>query len=92
MNKVEFTWNEEANGWVTPLFELTGNIYLIVTLKEKGMFVVKKSNTKDGPKPKIFISRKGGTDYECKLYGDSEGKFIQIVTSTEPIEIKYANI
>lgn len=91
MKDVAFEYSNEEYGWKSEDIVLTGDIVLLISLKEKGCVVVKKRNAEDAPNPKVYI-KKNTDDVELPVTHDTKGKILQVLTSTEPNTIRYANI
>lgn len=92
MEKVETTYSEEEKAWVSPEIELHRDIYLMITLKTPGKLVIRQ-DCGDGKKPRAPIKRHKGTrQFALRMRVKPEIVKIQLFTSTEPKEIKYAYI
>lgn len=91
MENVSFAHYNEENGWRTEDIELTGNIVLLVSLSKEGCVVIKKRNGVNEPNPKVYI-KNGVKNLELTIYKEKEGMLLQVLTSTEPTSIRYANI
>lgn len=89
---LQATYNEEELGWVTDKFQIDGDIILEVELESMGRVAVKKGNAIDSPYPIIFVSPLGYDKHEYIIDGDTEGKYLQIITSEKPIDIQYEYI
>lgn len=92
MITIQGEWSNEANGWVSEVINLTGNIYLEVELPGKGRVVVKKSERQDGAYPKALITKWGGSSFRIRVYGSTKYPYIKIITTSIPNRIEYANI
>lgn len=91
MKRVNFIYDKFANGWVSDEIKLSGDTLLKVSLTEAGVLVIKKKNDKDAPSPKVLVSAPGDT-FEIPIHGDTRGKIIRVITSSEPSIISYTNI
>lgn len=92
MEYVSATYDDEELAWVTPKITLDRDIYLMVTLKEKGKLVIRQDYG-DGEVPKVPIKRHKDTEcFELRVRVVPSKIDIQIFTSTEPKEIRYAYI
>lgn len=86
------SYDPEELAWVTPEVQLQRDIYLIVTLKRPGKLIIRQ-RTPDGSNPRVPIRRhKDMTSFMLRLTILTETVGLQIFTSTEPKEIKYAYI
>lgn len=104
MVTINGAWSDDANGWVSEVLELTGDIWLNVELSQKGRVVIKKAEDICGPWPKALITKWSGPVFKLRIVcgGDrlnmsdgsyrSFGRFIQIVTTDIPKSIYYVNI
>ena len=100
MTTITGAWSSDANGWVSEMLTLTGDIWIEVTLPSKGRLVIKKSESADGPWPKAMITPWTGPDFKIRIRhgvdtmtGDTpKSRYIKIITTETPISIKYANI
>ena len=92
MEYVSTNYNEEERAWVSPEITLHRDIYLMITLKHPGKLIIRQ-DIGDGKKPRAPIRAHKNMD---KLYLRMriipENVKIQIFTSSEPKEIKYAYI
>ena len=92
MEYVSTNYNEEELAWVSPEITLHRDIYLMITLKRPGKLVIRKDNG-DGKKPRVPIrAHKNMDKFHIRLRVIPETAKIQIFTSSEPKEIKYAYI
>ena len=91
MQNVSFEYSDEEYGWVSEEIELTGNIVLLVSLKEKGVVVVTKRNADETATPKVCIT-KVITETEINFSGECNGMYLRVLTSTEPESIKVVNV
>ena len=92
MEYVSTNYNEEELAWVTPILTLRRDIFLKITLREKGKVVIRQSDDK-GNFPRVPIRRHKDTQsFEFRISVIPDTVQIQIFTSTEPKEIKYAYI
>lgn len=86
------SYSPEELAWVTPEVQFQRDIYLIVTLKRPGKLVIRQ-RVLDGDNPRVPIRRhKDMTSFKLRLTIIPESVGLQIFTSTEPKEIKYAYI
>lgn len=85
-------WSDTDNAWVSEVIELTGSIYLEISLNEKGRCVIKKSNTIEGPWPKALISSWTGPDFKIRVLPSTDRQYIKIYLTSEPNNIHYAYI
>lgn len=92
MERLTATYNEEELAWVTPVTELKRDVYLMVTLTRPGKLVIRQ-DAGDGKCPRVPIGKhRDMTAFELRISVMPELMKIQIFTSTEPKEIKYAYI
>ena len=92
MEIVTATYDATEQAWVTPVLELKRDIYLMITLKKPGKLVIRQ-HAPDGSDPRVPIRRhKDMTSFKLRLTIIPESVGLQIFTSTEPKEIKYAYI
>lgn len=100
---IQGAWSDEANGWVSEDLELTGDAWLEVELPHKGRLVIKKSETPDGPWPKVVNTKWAGPKFKLRLLngrdklsakknGTGHSRYIRIITTETPKRIGYANI
>lgn len=92
MEIVTATYDTTEQAWVTPVLELKRDIYLMITLKRPGKLVIRQ-RVADGDNPRVPIRRhKDMTSFKLRLAIIPESVGLQIFTSAEPKEIKYAYI
>lgn len=92
MENIQATYDANELAWVTPILTLHRDIFLKIDLKEKGKVVIRQSDDK-GNFPRIPIRRHKDTQsFEFRISVIPDTVKIQIFTSTEPKEIKYAYI
>lgn len=92
MEQISCNYSEEELAWVSPEIALRRDIYLMIDLKTPGKLVVRQDNG-DGKKPRVPIRRHKDTkEFKLRLHVVPSLIKIQIFTSTEPKEIKYAYI
>lgn len=92
MENIQATYDANELAWVTPILTLHRDIFLKIDLKEKGKVVIRQSDDK-GNFPRIPIRRHKDTQsFEFRISVITDTVQIQIFTSTEPKEIKYAYI
>lgn len=92
MEYVSTNYNEEERAWVSPEITLHRDIYLMITLKRQGKLVIRQDKG-DGKKPRVPIrAHKNMGKFHVRLRVIPETAKIQIFTSSEPKEIKYAYI
>lgn len=92
MEYVSTNYNEEELAWVSPEIILQRDIYLMITLKRPGKLVIRQDKG-DGKKPRVPIrAHKNMDKFHIRLQVIPETVKIQIFTSSEPKEIKYAYI
>ena len=92
MEYVSTNYNEEERAWVSPEITLHRDIYLMITLKRPGKLVIRQDKD-DGKKPRVPIrAHKNMDKFHIRLKVIPETAKIQIFTSSEPKEIKYAYI
>ena len=77
-----FDWTEM--GWVSETLKLSGDVVLRCVLKKRGRLCVKKSNDGKGRWPKVLMTPNAGPEFRITVYGETAGKYIQVVTSEEP--------
>lgn len=92
MEYVSTNYNEEERAWVSPEIILHRDIYLMITLKRPDKLVIRQDKG-DGKKPRVPIrAHKNMDKFHIRLRVIPETAKIQIFTSSEPKEIKYAYI
>lgn len=92
MEYVSTNYSEEELAWVSPEITLHRDIYLMISLKEPGKLVIRQDGG-DGEKPRAPIKgHKNKTEFSFRVSVIPDSIKIQIFTSTEPKEIKYAYI
>ena len=92
MEYVSTNYNEEELAWVSPAITLHRDIYLMITLKHPGKLIIRQDKG-DGKKPRVPIrSHKNMDKFYLRMRVVTETVKIQIFTSSEPKEIKYAYI
>lgn len=92
MENVTATYDANELAWVTPILTLHRDIFLRITLRKKGKVVIRQSDDK-GNFPRVPIRRHKDTQsFEFRISVIPDTVQIQIFTSTEPKEIKYAYI
>lgn len=92
MEYVSTNYNEEERAWVSLEITLHRDIYLMITLKRPGKLVIRQDKG-DGKKPRVPIRvHKNMDKFHIRLRVIPETAKIQIFTSSEPKEIKYAYI
>lgn len=92
MEYVSTNYNEEELAWVSPEITLHRDIHLMITLKRPGKLVIRQDKG-DGKKPRVPIrAHKNMDKFHIRLRVIPETAKIQIFTSSEPKEIKYAYI
>ena len=92
MEYVSTNYNDEELAWVSPEITLHCDIYLMITLKRPGKLVIRQDKG-DGKKPRVPIrAHKNMDKFHIRLRVIPETAKIQIFTSSEPKEIKYAYI
>lgn len=92
MEYVSTNYNEEELAWVSPEITLHRDIYLMITLKHPGKLIIRQDKG-DGKKPRVPIrAHKNTNKFYLRMRVVPETAKIQIFTSSEPKEIKYAYI
>ena len=92
MEYVSTNYNEEELAWVSPEITLHRDIYLMITLKHPGNLIILQDKG-DGKKPRVPIRAHKNTDkFYLRMRVVPDTVKIQIFTSSEPKEIKYAYI
>ena len=92
MEYVSTNYNEEELAWVSPEITLHRDIYLMITLKHPGKLIIRQDKG-DCTKPRVPIRAHKNTDkFYLRMRVVPETVKIQIFTSSEPKEIKYAYI
>ena len=92
MEYVSTNYNEEELAWVSPEITLHRDIYLMITLKHHGKLIIRQDKG-DGKKPRVPIRAHKNTDkFYLRMRVIQDTVKIQIFTSSEPKEIKYAYI
>ena len=92
MEYVSTNYSEEELAWISPEITLHRDIYLMITLKRPGKLVIRQDKG-DGKKPRVPIRAHKNTDkFHIRMRIIPDTVKIQIFTSSEPKEIKYAYI
>ena len=92
MERVATQYSEEERAWVSPEVTLHRDIYLMITLKRPGKLIIRQDKG-DGKKPRVPIrAHKNMDKFYLRMRVIPETVKIQIFTSSEPKEIKYAYI
>ena len=92
MEYVSTNYSEEELAWVSPEITLQRDIYLMITLKRPGKLIIRQ-DIGDGKKPRAPIrAHKNMDKFFLRMRIIPENVKIQIFTSSEPKEIKYAYI
>ena len=92
MEYVSTNYSEEELAWVSPEITLQRDIYLMVKLKRPGKLII-RHDIGDGKKPRAPIQAHKNMDkFYLRMRIIPENVKIQIFTSSEPKEIKYAYI
>ena len=92
MEYVSTNYSEEELAWVSPEITLQRDIYLMVKLKRPGKLIIRQ-DIGDGKKPRAPIrAHKNMDNFYIRMRIIPENVKIQIFTSSEPKEIKYAYI
>lgn len=92
MEYVSTNYNEEELAWVSPEITLHRDIYLMIKFKHPGKLIIRQDNG-DGKKPRVPIrAHKNTNKFYLRMRVVPETVKIQIFTSSEPKEIKYAYI
>jgi len=92
MEYVSTNYSEEELAWVSPEITLHRDIYLMVTLQTPGKLVIRQ-DCGDGKKPKApLCPHKNTTEFKLRIRVLPETANIQLFTSSQPKEIKYAYI
>lgn len=92
MQYITTTYAPDELAWVSPEITLTRNIFMTITLKQPGKLVIRQDNG-DGKKLRVPIKKHKDTkEFTLRMQVVPDSIKIQIFTSTEPKEIKYAYI
>lgn len=92
MEYVSTNYSEEELAWISPEITLHRDIYLMITLKHPGKLIIRQDKG-DGKKPRVPIrAHKNTNKFYLRMRVIPETVKIQIFTSSEPKEIKYAYI
>lgn len=92
MRTFDVVYDSAELAWKTGEIELKRDVYIIVTLSEAGKVVVRQ-RLEDGSCPRVPIRRHKDTkEFHFRINVAPESVKIQIFSSTEPKEIKYAYI
>ena len=92
MEYVSTNYSEEELAWVSPEITLQRDIYLMIKLKRQGKLVIRQDKG-DGKKPRApILAHKNMDKFYIRMRIIPENVKIQIFTSSEPKEIKYAYI
>lgn len=84
-------WSSNDDAWVSEAIHLTGDCILDVELQGEGRLVIKKSESEDGPYPKVLISDWGGPKFRIKLFGVTDGKYVKVYTTSVPDLVRITN-
>ena len=92
MEYVSTNYSEEELAWGSPEITLQRDIYLMIKLKRPGKLIIRQ-DIGDGKKPRAPIrAHKNMDKFYIRMRIIPENVKIQIFTSQEPKEIKYAYI
>lgn len=92
MEYITTQYDKDELAWVSPIVELRSDIYLMIELLTPGKIVIRQNNG-DGKWPRMPIRRhKDERKFELRMSVLPKSLKIQIYTSTNPKEIKYAYI
>lgn len=92
MEYVTSEYDEDELAWVSPKIQLSDNAFLTVCLVTPGKLVVRQDDG-NGRMPRVPISQHPDTtEFKLRLKLNVKPMIIQIFTSTQPKEIKYAYI
>ena len=92
MEYVSTNYSKEELAWVSPEITLQRDIYLMIKLKRPGKLIIRQ-DIGDGKKPRAPIKAHKNMDkFYLRMRIIPENVKIQIFTSSEPKEIKYAYI
>ena len=92
MEYVSTNYSEEELAWVSPEITLQRDIYMMIELKRPGKLIIRQ-DIGDGKKPRAPIrAHKNMDKFYLRMRIIPENVKIQIFTSSEPKEIKYAYI
>lgn len=92
MEYVSTNYSEDELAWISPEITLHRDIYLMITLKRPGKLVIRQDKG-DGKKPRVPIRAHKNTDkFHIRMRVIPDTVKIQIFSSSEPKEIKYAYI
>ena len=92
MEYVSTNYSEEELAWVSTEITLQRDIYLMIMLKRPGKLIIRQ-DIGDGKKPRAPIQAHKNMDkFYLRMRIIPENVKIQIFTSSEPKEIKYAYI
>ena len=92
MEYVSTNYSKEELAWVSPEITLQRDIYLMIKLKRPGKLIIRQ-DIGDGKKPRAPIQAHKNMDkFYLRMRIIPENVKIQIFTSSEPKEIKYAYI
>lgn len=92
MEYVSTNYNEEELAWVSPEITLQRDIYLMIKLKRPGKLIIRQ-DIGYGKKPRApILAHKNMDKFYLRMRIIPENVKIQIFTSSEPKEIKYAYI
>ena len=92
MEYVSTNYSEEELAWISPEITLHRDIYLMITLKRPGKLVIRQDKG-DGKTPRVPIrDHKNHDKFRIRIRVIPDTVKIQIFTSSEPKEIKYAYI
>lgn len=89
MSSIEFSHDDEVNGWTGGDVSLTGDVYLSVLLKEPGILVIRHHN--EGRWPMVLVSPVN-TDFGIRIFGETSGAEIRVETSVEPESVRMMSI
>lgn len=88
LKTINGAWSEQDNAWVSDTLAMTTDFWLEVELPSQGRVVIKKSNTPDGPWPKILITPWTGPKFEIDVSINEEIRYYRIYTTEPPTRIQ----
>ena len=92
MEYVTSEYNEDELAWVSPKVQLKDNAFLTINLVTPGKLIVRQ-DVGNGRMPRVPIPKHVDcNEFKLRLKLDVKPTVIQIFTSTQPKEIKYAYI
>lgn len=92
MTEIQMTYSKKELAWLSQQITIDRDIYLTIALKKPGKVVIRQKDDR-GEFPRVPIRRHTDTrNFSFRMQVALLPSTIQLFTSTEPKEIKYAYI